>query len=182
LTYGVSDVVIEYRSKYGDKVFEFNIDITDYESAMSNINQTIGETSQVHRFGIARDLAYALLSYAHHINIFQLKNANVISILPQSLSDKIIELLNNHGVKQLNTKDREEEALIESLLECERRPILLMSDGLLNPEMPEHFFAQHKIIDAYKIAGYDIKCVWSVDLLHRKEESIHNIIDDILNG
>ncbi len=129
------------------------------------INSKMNDTPMTERFSVASNLAKSLLYYVETFSILQLKNANIICLWPESLSKILAQRLDKYGVKLFSVKSREEDALIESIIESNRNQMLLTMNGLPNYELPEELIDQYKVMEAFINVGFNIINIWTVDLL-----------------
>ncbi len=112
----------------------------------------------------AKILAKELLSIASDVMIYQMKTANVISLLKGNDSLMLENLLLHYGAKPM-AMDEPYEKIIESILLVERPQFLILKDGLLNDDYHEYAVWQSCIIDHYQSIGYQIINVNTFDQL-----------------
>ncbi len=159
-----------------EKTYEFSIQLEKPINHLVHIQDKMNDIAMTERFGLASNLAKSLLNYVTEFSILQLKNANIICLWPEPLSEKLKTKLDQYGVKQFKVKSREEEALIESIIESNRSQILLTINGLPNYECPEEIIDQYKVMEAFIHIGFSIINIWSVELLDNDERVFEALV------
>ncbi len=164
-----------------DSVHDFSYIISE-DDRLENLSASIKKMNEIpmtQRFSVANAIATSLLEYVEEFSIFQLKNANIVCLMPSPFSDLIQSKLDINGVKQFNVRGREKEALIESIVEAQRAQVLIMINGLPNYTKPEEIVNQYKIMEAFIKIGFNIINIWSVDLLENPEKVFDAVVEKL---
>ena len=127
----------------------------------------------------AKKLAKLLLSLNQNLKIYQLKFANIISLLSMDYNEIIEIELDDHGLKESEIDSKLYEAVTESILETDRNQYLLIQDYLISLEHDKYFMWQLKVLDVFKQAGFRVFNLRSFDKKSKKTQ-IEPIIQSIL--
>lgn len=127
----------------------------------------------------AKKLAKLLLSLNQNLKIYQLKFANIISLLSMDYNEMIESELDVHGLKESEIEGKIYEAVTESILETDRNQYLFIQDYLINLEHDKYFMWQLKVLDVFKQAGFRVFNLKSFDKKSKKSQ-IDPIIQSIL--
>lgn len=144
----------------------------NYEGLLKNLSST-------NKLKASKKLAKYILSLNQHIKIYQLKNANIISILPPYDDIMLENELDKLSAKVIDTQGVLYDRLTESILFTDRRPILLIKDELINPELHEHVLWQMKLLKTFQEVGYEVFSINTVDQLNNNKAVFENIIRKI---
>ncbi len=124
-----------------------------------NYNRPLAQLSSTDKLKASKKLAKFILSLNQNIKIYQLKCANIISLLP-SHDDSYLELeLDKRNVKVIDTNGVLYDRLTESILFTERKPFLIIKDQLINSELHEYTLWQLKILRLFRDVGYEVLSV-----------------------
>ncbi|MEM9548885.1 MAG: hypothetical protein AAGA77_23065 [Bacteroidota bacterium] len=139
----------------------------------------LSELSSTDKLKAAKKLAKFILSLNQDIKIYQLKNANIISLLPHYDDAFLESQLDKLNVKVIDTVGVLYDRLTESILFTERRPILLLKDELINSELVEHALWQLKIVELFKDVGYKVFSINTCDQLIDNAGQFQAIVTNI---
>ncbi|MFM2394960.1 MAG: hypothetical protein RLZZ546_2943 [Bacteroidota bacterium] len=171
----LEDDYLQYKLNFQNKSLSFKLE--NYSpSALDQITQPMEAIHVTERYHFASLLAKEFIVYVSDFKLLQLKNANIICLYPDQIYNSLLSSLDEFGVKEINLKNDKINNVIESLLETNRKRILLTINGLLNYKMPETFEMQYEIIGAFKRLGFSIHNLWSVELIDKKEKLIDSVI------
>lgn len=174
-----TNAVITLIQNQNEKTFEFSVQMDEPINQLKNINDKMHAIAMTERFSVASNLAKSLMHFVDTFSIFQLKNANIICLWPDELSQVLVNKLDGFGVKQFKVKGREEEALIESIIESNRNQVLLTLNGLPNYECPEEIIDQYKVMEAFINVGFNIANIWTVDLLDNDDRVFNALVEKL---
>jgi hypothetical protein len=175
------NVTLCINGSHGVKDMAFSISPDDAIDNLEEINTQMSDIPTTEKFSVASNLAISLLSFSQSFSILQLKNANIICLLPQEITNIVKGKLDAFGLKTFNSTGREKEALIEAIIESNRNQVLITMNGLLNYSIPEEIINQYKILGAFNNLGFKILNVWTTDLLDNNEKVLSSLTDKLLN-
>ena len=144
-----------------------------------NYTGLLKNLSSTDKLKAAKKLAKYILSLNQNIKIYQLKNANIISLLPAFDDAKLESELDNHNSKVIDTTGVLYDRLTESILFTERSPILILKDELINCKLNDHLLWQLKIIKTFEDVGYEIMSVNTTDQFNDNQKLFDAIIQKI---
>jgi hypothetical protein len=171
---------ISYTTTQGKHEYTFSINMDDKHHTIHSIQQSMSMVSAIEKYSIASTLSDVLLTHTKKFNVYQLKNANVLCCLPDALSQMLVGYLSHKGMKTFSTLGREKEAIIECIIEHERKPSIILANGLLNYHHTDTLFAQQDVIEAFKRVGFNVIHVWSADLLDGAQEEMMRVVNKIM--
>ncbi|MBK8700246.1 MAG: hypothetical protein IPN29_12240 [Saprospiraceae bacterium] len=145
--------------------YEFSLDQNIDWIQLDAIDRRIDAYPVTERFKVAEVASKAFASNAPAVSLFQFKTANVIGVVPETLSKFLADTWKEFGVKQFSVHNRLCDAIIESIIETGRKQVMLVFNGLLDDQRPEHLIHQQRIIQAFKMLGFEIVPIWSVSLM-----------------
>lgn len=131
-----------------------------------NFSKPIEEMPISDRLRAAKKLSKILLSLNQNVRIFQMRDANIISILPLSLNQQILNLYDEDGIKEIVPEESLYETVTESIIATERTPYLIYQDHLLSIDQFEHFIWQIEALEAFENSGFKTIHIDSVHLKH----------------
>jgi hypothetical protein len=141
----------------------------NYKGLLKNLSST-------DKLKAAKKLAKYILSLNQNIKIYQLKNANIISLLPANDDAKLEDELDKLNAKVIDTNGVLYDRLTESILFTERNPYLIVKDEMINCEHYEHILWQLKILRTFDEVGYEIISLNTTDQLKDNQKLFDNII------
>jgi hypothetical protein len=144
-----------------------------------NYNRPLAQLSSTDKLKASKKLAKYILSLNQNIKIYQLKSANIISLLPIHDDSYLEQELDKINVKVIDTHGVLYDRLTESILFTERKPFLIIKDGLINSELHEHILWQLKMIHLFKDVGYEIISLNTTDQLEDNERQFSSIIQQL---
>lgn len=144
-----------------------------------NYNGLLNNLSSTDKLKASKKLAKFILSLNQNIKIYQLKNANVISLVPAYDDAKLEKELDGLNAKVIDTHGVLYDRLTESILFTERKPFLVIKDKLINSELYEHMLWQLKILEIFKEAGYEIYSINTTEQLQDNQLIFDNLINKI---
>ncbi|NNF33209.1 MAG: hypothetical protein HKN68_03825 [Saprospiraceae bacterium] len=131
-----------------------------------NFSQPIEDMPISDRLRAAKKLSKILLSLNQNVRIFQMRDANIISILPLSLNQQILNVFDEHGIKEIIPEESLYETVTESIIATERTQYLLFQDHLLSLDQFQHFIWQIEALEAFENSGFKSIHIDSVNLKH----------------
>lgn len=167
LTDGLGEEVKISMVSEGQDPVEHSIDVRIIESfaALGDIHKKIDDYAITDRFSIAKTVAGAILGLGCETRVFQLKNANILCLLPKPLSDAMYNELDELGIKEFQGRTSKEDAIIESLIETRRKQVMILFNGLPNDTLVDSFEEQILLLEKIKQLGFITHSVWSKDLI-----------------
>lgn len=141
---------------------------------------TIEDLSNTDKIKAAKKLAKLLLSCSQDVKLYQLREANIISLLPYQ-DDQLMEAqLLNKGAKTTHLDDLYLQ-LVESILETGRSQYLIVKDGLIRAEDHDQLLFQLDVLQKFASAGIRVLSVYTKDqLMAGIEDPITQLVDQIL--
>ena len=124
-------------------------------------------------------MAKFILSLNQNIKIYQLKNANIISLLPAQDDSYLENELDKINVKVIDTNGVLYDRLTESILFTDRKPFLILKDEMINSELHDHALWQLKMIRLFKVVGYEIISLNTTDQLSDNESQFKELLQKI---
>lgn len=144
-----------------------------------NYNRPIDQLSSTDKLKASKKLAKYILSLNQNIKIYQLKNANIISLLPAHDDSFLERELDKINVKVIDTNGVMYNRLTESILMTDRKPYLIIKDELINCELHDHVLWQLKMIQLFKEVGYDVLSLNTTDQLTDNNGQFDKILQKI---
>lgn len=144
----------------------------DYEEPLANL-------PNLHKLRASKKLAKLLLSISQNVNMYQLKQANIISLLPAKDDLVISAILEENGAKKLDVHNLYNR-LTESILETERKQFLLTKNGLID-DRKQILSWQMYVLKLFKDSGFHIHSLWSAEFLNNPAH-YESYIDEILGN
>lgn len=144
-----------------------------------NYNVPLGQLSSTDKLKASKKLAKYILSLNQNIKIYQLKNANIISLLPACDDAKLESELDELNVKAIDTNGVLYDRLTESILFTDRKPYLIIKDELINCELHEHILWQLKLLRLFKDVGYEVLSLNTTDQLNDNKYQFDQMIQTI---
>ena len=144
-----------------------------------NYRNPLGQLSSTDKLKASKKLAKYILSLNQNIKIYQLKNANIISLLPTYDDSKLENELDALNVKVIDTNGVLYDRLTESILFTERKPYLIIKDELINSELHEHMLWQLKLKHLFQQVGYEILSLNTTDQLIDNQAQFDKIMQKI---
>jgi len=144
-----------------------------------NYHKPLHQLSSTDKLKASKKLAKYILSLNQNIKIYQLKNANIISLLPGMDDAYMEQILDKVNVKVIDTQGVLYDRLTESILFTERTPYLILKDELINPELHEHTLWQLKIINLFREVGYEVLSLNTTRQLHNNGQAFAEILTRI---
>jgi len=144
-----------------------------------NYNVPLRQLSSTDKLKASKKLAKYILSLNQNIKIYQLKNANIISLLPAYDDSKLENELDELNVKVIDTNGVMYDRLTESILFTERKPYLIIKDELINSELHEHLLWQLKLKQLFQDVGYEILSLNTTDQLEDNQGQFDKMIQKI---
>lgn len=120
-----------------------------------DVSGPIGTLSHIEKIKAAKRLAKLMLALNANIQIYQMRHASVISLLPPSDVSLAGKILSENGAKEMHMDDVYLQ-LVESLIVPDRTQYLLIKDGLLNPRLSEYMVWQKDVLEKCAVAGIEI--------------------------
>lgn len=137
---------------------------------------TLDKLTHTEKIKAAKKLAKQVLSISQELKIYQLKEANIISILPPQDDQYLETKLEALGAKVLHMDDIYLR-LVESLLETGRPQHIVVKDGLIDAEHLDHFLYQYDVLQRCQDAGISVQSVYTVAQL---QEGLRSPIDHLV--
>jgi len=137
---------------------------------------TLAQLSSTEKLKAAKKLAKYILSLNQNIKIYQLKNANIISLLPTHDDSYLEHHLDNLNVKTIDTNGVLYNRLTESILFTDRKPYLIIKDNLINSELHDHILWQLKILQLFDNVGYEVVSLNTSEQLADNTKAFGNIL------
>jgi len=137
------------------------------------------ELSSTDKLKASKKLAKYILSLNQSIKIYQLKEANVISLLPAYDDSYLENVLNKINAKVIDTQGVLYDRLTESILFTEKRPFLIIKDELINCELHEHTLWQLKLIQLFKEVGYEVLSLNTTNQMQNNDEQFSYLLQKI---
>ena len=144
-----------------------------------NYSHPLSQLSSTDKLKASKKLAKYILSLNQNIKIYQLKNANIISLLPAHDDNFLENQLDALNAKVIDTNGVLYDRLTESILLTERNPILIVKDELVNPAMNEHILWQLQMIQLFDDVGYEIISINTVDQLKDNAAQFQYVLDKV---
>ena len=144
-----------------------------------NYSGALAHLSSTEKLKAAKKLAKFILSLNQNIKIYQLKNANIISLLPTHDDSYLEHQLDNLNVKVIDTNGVLYNRLTESILFTDRKPFLIIKDELINSELHKHILYQLKMIQLFNNVGYEILSLNTSEQLVDNVKAFSNILQKI---
>lgn len=144
-----------------------------------NYKGLLKDLSSTDKLKASKKLAKYILSLNQNIKIYQLKNANIISLLPAIDDAQLEDELDQLNAKVIDTNGVLYDRLTESILFTERSPILIVKDELINSELHEHILWQLKILQTFEEVGYKIISFNTTDQLINNQRQFDQLINSI---
>lgn len=129
----------------------------------------------------AKKIAKYILSLNQQVKIYQLKSANIISLLPTQDDFHFENAIEPLGVKTIDTDGVLYDRLTESILFTDRNPYLIIKDQLINPELHSHIFWQLNLIELFKSAGYKIISINTCDQLDNSQKAFDDLLANFMS-
>lgn len=145
-----------------------------------NYKGTLASLSSTDKLKASKKLAKFILSLNQNIKIYQLKNANIISLLPPQDDAHLEGKLDNLNVKVIDTAGVLYDRLTESILLTERRPFLIIKDELINSELYEHILWQLELLELFRRVGYEVLSTNTCDQVVDNDEVFDRIIKKVI--
>lgn len=159
---------------------EMEVDVEDkrlnlYSGALKEITQI----PIADRYSVASALASALIAFNDEIKVFQTKNSNILSLLPDKINEQILSILNDKGIKEIKVQDNKRNLLIESILMENKESILIINDVLLNGSLVNDYYYQKEIINAFEKVGFKVRNLNTYELFVDKFLVFDELLMDI---
>lgn len=135
----------------------------------------IDQLSNTDKIKAAKKLAKLVLSTNPSIKIYQLRSANIISLLPFEDNQILEDILIQNGSKVMDLDDIYNR-LVESLLTTERRQHIVIKDGLLKSNNTEALSFQLEILKHLETAGVQVSSIYTIDQLNTDISQPINIL------
>lgn len=142
-------------------------DFYDFQQ-LSGIRDRMCDIPLTDRFSVSKAIAQHILRLHCNVRVFQSKNANILCLLPLEVSNLLVEKLSFHGLKEFKGRNSTEDAIIESLLETQRKQILVLFNGLPNDTDFSDLESQFMLLEKMETIGFNIHSIWSKDILNPK--------------
>ncbi len=156
-----SDVLFLYLNSY------------QYEKPLSTLPKT-------EKLKASKKLAKYILSLNQQVRIYQIKSANIISLLPVNDDMYFEREMDQYGIKSIDTAGTLYDKLTESILFTNRQPFLLIKDELINAELHQHLLWQAELLQTFKSAGYKVLSFNTCDQLENNKQAFQSIINQII--
>lgn len=147
--------------------FEIN-DFQNFQQ-ISGIRDRMSEIPLTDRFSVSKAIAQYIQRLNCNVRVFQSKHANILCMMPLEVSSVMIEELSMHGLKEFKGRNSTEDAVIESLLETQRKQILVLFNGLPNDTDFSDIGSQFLLLEKLETIGFNIYSTWSKDILKSKQ-------------
>lgn len=147
--------------------FEIN-DFQNFQQ-ISGIRDRMSEIPLTDRFSVSKAIAQYIQRLNCNVRVFQSKHANILCMMPLEVSSVMIEELSMHGLKEFKGRNSTEDAVIESLLETQRKQILVLFNGLPNDADFSDIGSQLLLLEKLETIGFNIYSIWSKDILKSKQ-------------
>jgi hypothetical protein len=144
-----------------------------------NFDQPISSLPLSDRLRAAKKLSKILLSLNQQVRIFQMRNANIISILSPTLTKEMITHFDKNGIKEMAVEDSLYETVTESIIAADREQYLLYQDHLINVDHFQHFMWQREAIDSFRISGFKTIDVETIHLKNNEDYLIRILEEKI---
>ena len=118
-----------------------------------NFKGKIASLSLSDRLRAAKKLAKMLLSLNQNVRIFQMRNANIISVLSPYLNQQLLQLYDEQGIKEIMSDDSLYETVTESIIGVDRDQYFLYQDHLINSAHHNYFIWQLEVLNSFEKAG-----------------------------
>ncbi|MEE9439682.1 MAG: hypothetical protein V3V14_11825 [Saprospiraceae bacterium] len=144
-----------------------------------NYNLNIGKLGNSIKLKAAKKLAKFILSLNQNIDIYQLKNANIISLLHGQDEFLLEQNLSEFYAKKIDTENTLYERLTESILITDRQPTLIIKDNLINTKQYQHLSWQYNIIEIFKTAGFKIISLNTTEQIENNSLAFSELISSL---
>jgi hypothetical protein len=164
---------ISESSKIGN---DLELDQNDTEKSIKmllheyNYQKPLNELPLSEKLKAAKKLAKLLLSLNQGLHIYQLKFANIISLMSSDYNEILKSALDKYGVKESDIGFKLYESVTESILETDRNQYLFVQDYLINLDNSEYFMWQLHVLELFKKAGFQIINIKSFEKTDKKEQ------------
>jgi hypothetical protein len=161
------------RVKIGN---DLELDQNDTEKSIKvllheyNYQKPLNELPISEKLKAAKKLAKLLLSLNQGLHLYQLKFANIISLLSSDYNEILNSALDKYGVKESDIGFKLYESVTESILETDRNQYLFIQDYLINLDNSEYFMWQLHVLDLFKKAGFQIINIKSFEKTDKREQ------------
>lgn len=123
----------------------------------------------------AKYLTSLLTSCKPEVSVFQLKNSNIISCLSGEHNKNILSYNSHKGIKEILRPHAEEELILESCLEKDRKPFLLCENLLLQPSGINEIAWQYYVVSTFSKAGFTVLSLSTADTMEHYHEAIQKL-------
>lgn len=125
----------------------------------------IDDINITERIRSAKQLALSLLDINDNVRIFQTSFSNILCIDDGFIADCIFKAWKDNGIKEFRIGNDLKNGLIESIIMTDRPQYLVYSNGILSSEKLQHLPWQLEIINAYKMAGFNLLPIWTYETM-----------------
>ena len=178
---GSFDIDTNYQTEKGllflfddgeGRSWKSRFEINDFQNfqQISGIQDRMGEIPLTDRFSVSKAIAQYIQRLNCNVRVFQSKHANILCMMPLEVSSVMIEELSMHGLKEFKGRNSTEDAVIESLLETQRKQILVLFNGLPNDTDFSDIGSQFLLLEKLETIGFNIYSIWSKDILESKQD------------
>jgi len=142
---------------------------------VSQIISTENDMTPSIQLANAKYLTSLLTSCMADVSVFQLKTSNIISCLSAEHHQNILLHAGSKGIKEILRPNAEEELILESCLEKDRKSFLLCENLLLQPADFDEIAWQYYVISHFSKAGFTVLSLSTSDVIEHYHEAIQKL-------
>jgi len=142
----------------------------------------LAELTNSEKLKAAKKLSKYILSLNQRVKIYQIKSANIISLLPSYDAQKLEQKLENYGLNIIDTDGVLYDRLTESILFTDRKPFLIIKDELFNSDHHEHLLWQISLRAVFEKAGYTLLSVNSNEQIANNDTIFNDVLNALTSG
>ncbi|HRX29805.1 MAG TPA: hypothetical protein P5235_10480 [Saprospiraceae bacterium] len=150
------------RESIEHQVFQVSEELNANLSTKWDTSKKLIEMNTLERLNVARLMSMSIMKYSPELSFIQLKNANIISFLPNDWNEDFCRLNEGLGAKLFKplSRDSEFKMLLECMMVVDRTQYLLLRDGLINL-YHDDIKGQLRLIQEIKASGVSMKPVYT---------------------
>lgn len=154
---------------------DFTLNLTQIPNSVE-IEQDGAEARLLSCKKIARLLYYLFPNF----RTYQSKHHSIISLADQIYNKHLESTLENDSIRGIDTKNFEMQRLVEAFLATDKEIIVLLEDGLVNPNCSKSFEWQTLLIQKLRqLKGVVVLDLWTYDLVHRNGRANFELISKL---
>ena len=155
--------------------------IADYaiKNYFPEFKKPLSEVHTGEKLQAVRTLTESLLSFGKTPEIFQMRNACIISFSTPYVNDIVADRFYDFGIKKIISDQSAHESLLGALLDDQKYIYIITENGLFHPEKVEDYLWQRHILTAAKTAGCHILDIDTSSLLSTKGKSLEKLLEVI---